>query len=125
MNDPSATGALNRQTAIAGALRNAIGSAQVTADACELAAYVDDLSGTAIKNMPLVAARARTLEDVQAIVGVANAMKARGLKGYARSVAMGRARSSALASQWADRGGLDAFYSWSRGNNGFRSDGSR
>ncbi|MBN9430829.1 MAG: hypothetical protein J0I45_00145 [Bosea sp.] len=58
-------------------------------------------------------------------LALANAMKTRGLKGYARSVAMGRARSSALASQWADRGGLDAFYSWSRGNNGFRSDGSR
>lgn len=58
-------------------------------------------------------------------LALANAMKTRGLKGYARKVATGRARSSRLATQWKDRGGLDAFFADARVGNGFRSDGSR
>lgn len=54
-----------------------------------------------------------------------NAMKTRGLKGYSRKVAMGRARRGRLAAAWKDQGGLDAFYSKERVANGFNADGSR
>jgi len=58
-------------------------------------------------------------------LALANAMKTRGLKGSARSVMMGRSRSSALASLWKDRGGLDAFFANERARNGFNPDGTR
>jgi hypothetical protein len=52
-----------------------------------------------------------------------NAMKTRGLKGYARSVAMGRARSSSLSGRYG--GNLDGFFADARVANGFNADGTR